>query len=103
MTTSSQAPPAAGPFDTEREAAAAVRHITTSPAEAWQDGMHRLLEDACLAAEVELGRFDHAILVWLAGWEPSTVAVVAGLIARARPPGARVAQPGGGWISGAST
>ena len=88
-----------------------MRHITASPAEAWQDGMHRLLEDVCGAAEIELGRFDHAILVWLAGWEPSTVAVVAGLIARARPPGARaallgepgVAQPGGGWISGAST
>jgi hypothetical protein len=88
-----------------------VRHITASPAEAWQDGMHRLLEDTCRAAEIELGRFDHAILVWLAGWEPSTVAVVAGLIARARQPGARatllgepgVAQPGGGWISGPST
>ena len=100
-----------GPFETEQEAAAAVRHVTGSPAESWQDGMHRLLEDTCRAAGVELGAFDHAILVWLAGWEPSTVAVVAGLIGRARQPTAReqllgapgVAQPGGGWVSGPST
>jgi hypothetical protein len=107
--TSSQ--PAAGPFDTEREAAAAVQHITSNPTEAWRDGMHRHLEQACAAAGVELGAYDHAILLWLAGWEPATVAVIAGLIARARQPEARVdllgepgvAQPGGGWVSGPST
>jgi len=116
---SSHHPPphhASGPYQTEREAAAAVRHITSSPAESWQDGMHKLLEDTCRAAGVELGAFDHQIVRWLAGWEPAAVAVVAGLIGRARwractPPTAReqllgqpgVAQDGGGWISGPST
>jgi hypothetical protein len=76
---------APGPFETEREARNTVRHITDSPpgTGAWGHGNHRLLEDACRAAGVELGAYDHAILLWLAGWEPSTVAVVAGLIARA--------------------
>ena len=98
---------APGPFETEREAAAAVQHIYGSRTEAWSDGSHRLLEDACRAAEVELGAFDHRILVWLAGFEPSACAVVAALITRANaaaadPTGPGVAQPGGGWISGPS-
>jgi hypothetical protein len=100
-----------GPFETEREAAAAVQHITSSPpgTGAWADGNHRLLEDACRAAGVELGAYDHRILVWLSGYEPAAVAVVAGLITRAHDSGAEarggagVAMPGGGWISGPST
>jgi hypothetical protein len=79
----------AGPFETEREVAATVRHIYDSPpgTGAWTDGCHRLLEGACLAAGVQLGAYDHGILLWLAGWEPSTVAVVAGLITRAHQAG----------------
>jgi hypothetical protein len=73
----------AGPFETEREARQAAQHITHSPAGSWGAGNHRLLEDACRTAGVELGAYDHSILLWLSGWEPSTVAVVAGLIARA--------------------
>ena len=94
-----------GPFETEYEARASVEHITSSPAEAMTDGNHRLLEDACRAAGVELGAWDHRILLWLAGWEPSTVAVVAGLISRAHENTdlSGVAQPGGGWISGPSS
>ncbi len=76
-----------GAFDTEREAANAVRYITGSPAESWGPGMHKHLEDACRAAGVTLGSYDHAILLWLSGWEPSTVAVIAGLITRAQRPG----------------
>lgn len=73
-----------GPFETEREAAASVQHILDSPpgTGARTDGNHRLLEDACHASGVRLGAFDHRILLWLAGWEPSTC-VVAGFIARA--------------------
>jgi hypothetical protein len=37
---------------------------------------------------VKLGAFDHRIVLWLAGWEPSTCAVIAGLIARAHEAGA---------------
>lgn len=93
-----------GPFETEHEARAAVEHILSSPAAAMRDGNHRLLEDSCRAAGVELGAWDQRILVWLASWEPSTVAVVAGLITRARENTdlSGVVQPGGGWISGPS-
>jgi hypothetical protein len=41
---------------------------------------------------VELGAYDHAIVQWLAGWEPSTVAVMAGLISRAHEAG-KAARP----------
>ena len=73
------------PSETERQAADSVRHITASPpgAGAWTDGCHRLLEDTCRAAGVQLGAYEPRILLWLADWEPSTVAVVAGLIRRA--------------------
>lgn len=78
-------PPRRGPFETERQAADAARHIYRArPASgAWQAAAHKMLEDACAGAGVELGAHDHRILIWLAGWEPSTVAVIAGLIARA--------------------
>lgn len=47
------------------------------------EGNRRLLEEACTATGVRLGAYDHRILLWLAGWEPSTCAVIAGLITRA--------------------
>jgi hypothetical protein len=97
------------PFETEHEARASAGHILSSPAEAMSDGNHRLLEHACRTAGVELGRWDERVVVWLSGWEPPTVAVVAGLINRAYESGAAarggagIAYPGGGWISGPST
>ena len=83
-------PGEAGPFETESE----VRHTSAVRAvyEAFraapgqgrmQAPNHRMLEEACEAAGVELGAYDHRILLWLAGWEPATCAVVAGLITRA--------------------
>ena len=76
----------AGPFQTRREADDAARHIyhLDPGTGAWQAASHRMLEDACTAAGVTLGAFDQEILLWLAGWTPSTVAVLAGLISRAR-------------------
>jgi hypothetical protein len=73
------------PYETEREAAAAARHIyDTEPGTgAWRDGSLRLLEDACRAAGVQVGAYDYKILVWLTTWEPATCAVIAGLITRA--------------------
>jgi hypothetical protein len=71
-----------------------VRHITSLPpgAGAWTAASHRLLCGALSDAGVELGAYDHAIVAWLAGWEPGTVAVTARLITRAggggRPDGA---------------
>ena len=74
-----------GPYETERQAAGAARHIYDSPpgTGAWGDGCHRLLEGACAAAGVQLGAYDHRILVWVTTWEPATCAVIAGLITRA--------------------
>jgi hypothetical protein len=74
-----------GPYETERQAVAAARHIYDSPpgTGAWGDGNLRMLEDACRAAGVQLGAYDTRILVWLTGWEPTTCAVIAGLITRA--------------------
>jgi hypothetical protein len=68
-----------------------------------------LLEGACQAAGVQLGAYDHRILIWLTAWEPATCAVIAGLITRAHAAGQDTAggpgtaQRGGGWISGPST
>lgn len=75
----------AGPYETERQAAGAARHIYDSPpgTGAWGTGNHKLMEDACTAAGVQLGAYDQRILLWLAGFEPSTCAVIAGLITRA--------------------
>ncbi len=79
-----------GPFETEREARelAAVQAIY----EAFRNDpgvgrmtphVHRMLVEACAAAGVQLGAYDRRVLAWLAGWEPQTAAVVAGLISRA--------------------
>ena len=43
----------------------------------------RLITEACDRAGVELGAFDRRIVAWLAGFEATTCAVVAGLISRA--------------------
>jgi hypothetical protein len=68
-----------GPFETEREASAAAGHVF---GDSIIEDNHRLLHEACTAAGVELGAYDHSILLWLAGWELATCAVVAGLITR---------------------
>lgn len=77
-----------GPFGTEQEAYRA--------AQAWPDGGAAnsnpnltMLLDACLGAGVQLGAYDSRIVGWLAGYEPSTCAVVAGLITRAYEAGDR--------------
>ena len=101
---------APGPYDTEAQARGAVAHIYASPVPSMTDGCLRLLEEALRAAGVELGAYDHATALWLAGGLPARAAVIAGWVTRAAepsrtplqelmgPPGA--AQPGGGWING---
>ncbi len=44
---------------------------------------HQMLEEACAAAEVEVGASGHSILIWLARFEPKTCAAIARLIRRA--------------------
>jgi hypothetical protein len=79
----------AGPHETERQAIEVTRSTVTGPAAALSaEGNRRLLEEAYTAAGVTLGAYDHRILLWLAGWEPSTCAVIAGLIVRAYEAGA---------------
>jgi len=79
-----------GPLETERQARElpAVRAVWA----AWDrdPGVGKMtphnlamLEGACEAAGLELGAYDRRILAWLAGFEPQTCAVVAGLITRA--------------------
>ena len=53
----------------------------------------QVLDDVIAAAGVELGAYDLRILGWLAGWEPATCAVVAGLITRAHPPASGDLRP----------
>ena len=90
------AAPVTGPLESERQARElpAVRAVyeafRASPGVGrMAPHNHRMLEEACSAAGVEPGAFDHRILLWLAGFEPTTCAVVAGLIGRAAARGAR--------------
>jgi hypothetical protein len=77
----------------------------TGPFDSWLDAEHASLWEtrgrdtgmtmtaantADLAAElsgVELGAYDQKIIAWLAGYEPATIAVICGLIRRARAAG----------------
>ena len=81
-----------GPYETERQVREipAVQAVWTAfraaPGVGAMEPHNRsLIEDACRAARVELGAYDARIVAWLAGWEPQTCAVIAGLIRRARP------------------
>jgi hypothetical protein len=89
-----------GPYETEAQAREAVRAIYDAAQAPARRGVmaernHKLLEDACRAARITVGAYDHRILTWLARWEPQTCAVIAGLITRA---GSRVhgSESGGG-------
>lgn len=91
-----------GPFSTETEARElpAVRQVYAAfradpGAGKMTPHNHRLLCDALNAAGVELGAYDHRIALWLAGFEPQTVAVVAGWITRASRAAASEAGAGG--------
>ena len=89
-----------GPYETEQQVRElpAVRVIYDATHARHRRGVmgelgYRLLEEACEAASVKAGTYDHRILIWLAGFEPETCAVVAALLSRAqaagsaRPPG----------------
>ena len=74
-----------GPYDSQREAAKAAKDIYDLPPgnRSWTVANQKLLLDACAAAGVYLKGYDHEVIAWLAGFEPSTCAVIAGLITRA--------------------
>jgi hypothetical protein len=52
----------------------------------------RMLAEACVAAGVELGAYDRRTLAWLSQWEPTTVAVIAGVMTRAHAAGRDVGR-----------
>jgi hypothetical protein len=72
-----------GPFEDGRAAVSAARRVYDLPPAtgAWTAAMRTMLEDAL--AGTPLGLYDRQIIEWLCGWEPSTVAVIAGWITRA--------------------
>ena len=75
-----------GPFQNDREAlAASLYHQHGRPPNTEVPTTALDLADLNAALSgVELGDWDRRIVEWLAGWEPSTVAVICGLITRAR-------------------
>ena len=78
-----------GPFQNDREAlVASLYHQQGRPqnTEVSTAALNLADLDGALSG-VELGDWDRRIVEWLAGWEPSTVAVVCGLIRRAREAG----------------
>jgi len=80
-----QASPAAGrgPYQTGRQAAGAAGAMHAAAGGSVTAGNYQMLIRACAAARVQLGDWDRRVLAWLAGWEPATCAVIAGLICRA--------------------
>jgi hypothetical protein len=87
-------PPVTGPFETEREAHAAAIEHAGPPREGWSilsESQHLdMLMDACADAGIAVGTYDSRILHWLAGYEDSTCAVIAGLVGRAHAAGAAI-------------
>jgi hypothetical protein len=89
-----------GPFQTEAEVSAlpAVRAVYAAfdrnpVVGGMQPHNYQMLAAALAVAGVELGAYDDRILRWLAGWEPATCAVIAGLISRANLPAESGAEP----------
>jgi hypothetical protein len=85
------------PYETRRQARADVTGIYAQRGRSNQRGMMgeanlASLRQACDQASVTVGAFDTRILAWLAGWEPETCAVVAGLITRAYAAGLNAAD-----------
>lgn len=79
-----------GPFETENQAGATPAVRAVYAAFDANPGVGRMaphnlamLTSACEAAGVGLGAYDRRQLGWLASWDPTTCAVVAGLIRRA--------------------
>ena len=88
------------PYETQRQARADVagvyaQHGRSSRRGGMDEANLVYLRAACEQAGVALGAFDTRILAWLAGWEPETCAVVAGLVTRAYAAGLSAADSTG--------
>ena len=76
-----------GPYETEREAHHASLWETRGRDSGTPMDAANMADLAAALSGVELGAYDKRIIAWLAGYEPATVAVVCGLIERARQAG----------------
>jgi hypothetical protein len=76
-----------GPYETEREARVASLWATHGREHQMSIEAANLAQLAAELSVVELGAWDKRIIEWLAGYEPSTVTVICGLIRRARAAG----------------
>lgn len=85
-----------GPYDTEDKAyedaraswydrdRAVNRPAGGNPMDAARGQAYEALLNECASAGIELGKYDRAVLVWLADMEIGTAQVVLGLLRRAR-------------------
>ena len=76
-----------GPFDTERVASMASRahermKVEHRPGTLSEENAN-VFREAIGTAAIEIGDHDQNVLAWLAGWEPSTVNAIAGMLTRA--------------------
>lgn len=81
-----------GPYETQRQAAADVAEVYEQSRRSSRQGEMgdanlARLHHACERAGITLGTFDDRILAWLAGYEPETCAVIAGVVTRAHAAG----------------
>jgi len=73
-----------GPFETARQAAqASLWAIEGGPGSGMTIREANAADLEAATSGLTLGRYDREVLLWLAGWEPATVAVICGLIRRA--------------------
>ena len=70
-----------GPYNSEGEARRAAAHTGLTGTATVRN--RDMLTRACWTSHVEAGLFDARILDWLAGYEPATCAVIAGMVTRA--------------------
>jgi hypothetical protein len=77
-----------GPFSIEHQARQAAQQYPAGelPGDGLREANLSMLMDACLGSGVQLGAWDSRMVEWLAGYEQSTGAVIAGLITRAAEP-----------------
>lgn len=72
-----------GPYRTWQDAHESVKAARDRLGLTGEDLGARMFGETLAAADVELGDYDSFVLAWLAKYEPQTVAVVCGVIARA--------------------
>jgi hypothetical protein len=77
--------PQAGPFESERDAReASLYYVEGGPNSGLSISKANLADLEAATSGLALGAYDRRILSWLAGSEPATVAVVCGLVRRAK-------------------